>query len=608
MLGSKTLAAIIGLGSLSIAAKSIAPAELGTIIFLHVYMLFFSAAATFQTWQSIIRFGTDDVKDKNAKSLARLLNFGIKLDAIAAFVSFILALLTFSLFVKIAGSLPGNFTDLSAVDIPTLQKYLFLYCVLLLFRQRGVSIGLFRLFDKFNVLAFQALVMPITRFIGVLIAATTDAGFEGFLLAWFFGSFASYVFLPIMASFELKSRKLLGSVFKANASLRHPRQGLWPFAIKANIDSTLIAANTNLPTILVMGVFGPAWVAVFKIAEEAAKLLSEAFKLLDQVIYPELAKMVSTGQAAKILKLVTRTAVMLLSFGLIMAIFVSIAGTKILPLVFSEDYIQAAPLASLLVLAAAFMGIAAPLYPVLYAADRPERAIYARSTGVVIYVIAFFILSFTIGKMAPGWAAILANACAVICVVFLARFTLVKKVLEENPAASDKVVQQMPSLSLIGTSPKKLWGMPISKWQERAFKKAGVSEQESSKVIYIGVSWVLSSALAKAFVSRDKTALIAENKIIGVNGVERSVAKALIGQSQDALSGSEIEAVYPEDLDDGYNKALRKNEPPYALNIEETDVVDIMKRQFASSYKGITDFVTKWFWPVPAFYGGSAPP
>ena len=58
MVGSKSLAAILGLGSLSIAAKTIAPIELGTIIFLHVYMLFFSELATFQSWQSIIRFGT----------------------------------------------------------------------------------------------------------------------------------------------------------------------------------------------------------------------------------------------------------------------------------------------------------------------------------------------------------------------------------------------------------------------------------------------------------------------------------------------------------------------------------------------------------------------
>jgi len=36
--------------------------------------------------------------------------------------------------------------------------------------------------------------------------------------------------------------------------------------------------------------------------------------------------------------------------------------------------------------------------------------------------------------------------------------------------------------------------------------------------------------------------------------------------------------------------------------VNETPINDILRRQFASSYKGITDFVTKWVWPVPAFY------
>lgn len=602
MVGSKAMAAVLGLGSLSIAAKVISPAELGTIIFLHAYMLFFSEVATFQSWQSIIRFGTDDVKDNDPSHLSSLLNFGLKLDALAAVIAFLLSLTVFAIFMKISSYFPGKFSGWAAFDISTLGKLLGIYCLLLLFRQRGTSIGLFRLFDKFNVLAVQGLVMPTTRFIGVLIAAALGAGFKGFFIAWFCGSLAAYIFLPTMAILEMKQRRLLAPVFKAGTSLRSPRKGIWPFVIKSNIDSTLGAANMHLPVLLVMGVFGSAWVAVFRIAEEAAKLLSEGFKLLDQVIYPELAKMVSLGQAAKIWRLVTKTAFMLLGFGLLMAIFVNFAGPDILSVVFSDAYLQAAPLASLLVLAAALMGIAAPLYPVLYAADRPERAIYARGTGVVIYVLAFFIFSYIIGKMAPGWAAILANACAVLFLVFLAKSTLKRKVLEQTSGGETAPTFLAPTLNLIGDSSAKIWGMPIAKWQGRAFKKAGASETASDKYVHIGVSWVLSSALARAFVSRDNTALISDNKIIAVNGVSADIATNLIGRSESALSGTEIKAVYPDELDDGYNKALRKKEPPYALDIDNTPPVEIMKRQFASSYKGITDFVTKWVWPLPAFY------
>ena len=161
----------------------------------------------------------------------------------------------------------------------------------------------------------------------------------------------------------------------------------------------------------------------------------------------------------------------------------------------------------------------------------------------------------------------------------------------------------MPKLNLIGSSDAKIWGLPLREWQERAFKKAGVSQSgDAATTVHIAIDWVLSSALARAFVSGGKMALVTNDRIIGVNGVDAQTAESLIGKNISALAHTDIKAATPDDLDDGYNKALRKTEPPYALNINNTPVADIMRRQFASSYKGITDFVTKWFWPVPAFY------
>jgi len=611
MVGAKILAVILGLGSISLASKVLSVPELGIILFLHAYMLFFSEVTAFQSWQSIIRFGTDDVQNNDASALSRIIQFGLKIDFISAVFGFLISIAIFSGIVWLMRAPPdwllSVFPDLMSrektMDISDLRDIGILYCSLILFRQRGASIGVFRLFDKFHVLAFHALIMPVIRFAGVLVVIFNDGGLYGFLLAWFCGSLTAYIFLPLMATLELKKRALVKPVLTAESSLRRPREGLWPFMIKSNIDSTLAATTQHLPALLVMGVFGSAWVAIYKIAEETAKLLSEGFKLLDQVIYPELAKMVSVGNIERVWKLVIRTGLMLLGFGLFMALLVNLAGPDLLGLIFKVDYSEAAPLASLLVFAAALMGVAAPLYPVLYATDRPERAIYARGTGVLIYIIAFFGFSFTIGKMAPGWAAILGNASAVIFVVVLAKRTLRRKVLEKRGVLPVKGSVVMPKLSLIGESNIKIWGMPLRKWQQRAFKKAGaLRTDDESSIVHIGIDWVLSSALARGFVSGGKIALLADEKIIGVNGVDVETAQSLIGQDISALKHTDIRAVQPEDLDDGYNKALRKKEPPYALNVNDTPVVDIMRRQFASSYKGITDFVTKWIWPLPAFY------
>ena len=278
--------------------------------------------------------------------------------------------------------------------------------------------------------------MPVMRLVGSLIVGFAGWGLEGFLVVWFLASFVSYIVMMAMGIIELKKRGLLKPVISAKLNLRRPREGLWPFVIKSNIDSTIATGNMHLPMLLVMAVFGPVWAGVYKIAEEVAKLLSEGFKLLDQVIYPELAKLVVNGDASKIWRIVMRAAVILLGVGAILSSLVLFVGPDILSRLFGEDYVYAAPLASLLVPAAALLGVIAPLYPIFYAADHPERAIYARGSALFVYIVSFLVLSFTIGKLAPGWAALIGNSFAVIAVLIMAKRTLNKTIKKTEDQTS----------------------------------------------------------------------------------------------------------------------------------------------------------------------------
>ena len=606
MVGSKALGAVFGLLSLIIAGNSISITALGIIFFLHSYHLLFAQLATFQAWQTLIRFGMDDVQKGDAESLSGLIKFGFKLDVVSAFIAFIGAVAFFPLIILFRDFFPDIFNGLGEeFDVRELYGMAILYCSLLLLRHRGASIGVFRLFDRFDVLAWHGMIMTGLRLVGVIIAAFLGAGMEGFLLAWFIASLVDYLALPILAARELSKRNLLRPVLRSKASILAPRKGVWPFVWKANIDSSLAASNVHLPVLLVMAVFGPVWVSVYRTAEEIAKLLSEGFKLLDQVIYPELAKLVSAGQAAKIWRLVMRAAFILLAVGLLASLIIWVFFGTILGAVLPKDYMEAAPLASLLVPAAALLGMAAPLYPVLYATDHPERAIYARGAGVVIYIIAFFVLSATIGKMAPGWAAIAGNLVAVGLVMWLAKQAL-DKIVKQQESGSELESTLSPGFGLIGDSSERIWGMPVREWQTRAFKKAGADVSlvlaGEDRGIWHHIEWVMSAELSKSFAVTERLALIESGVIVSLSSATQMEAQFLIGKDEEALSGHDFKAVAPSDVNDGYIKSLRKQEPPYVLDIKTTPILDIMRKQFKSSYKGITDFVTKWFWPVPAFY------
>jgi len=180
----------------------------------------------------------------------------------------------------------------------------------------------------------------------------------------------------------------------------------------------------HLPMILVTVVFGPAWAGVYKYAEEVMRLLTEGFKLLDQVIYPELAKFVSQGAPDKIWPVVKRASGYMLLSGAIASLIVWWGAPPTIAYIFGEEYRQSGILAAILVPGATLLGMVTPIYPIFYAANKPERAIYVRGAALLIYVISFFVLSHLIGKMAPAWAIVCANLFAVALALFAAKRTL----------------------------------------------------------------------------------------------------------------------------------------------------------------------------------------
>lgn len=424
MVGAKAISAVIGLASLVITTNILSPMDVGVILFLHAYMLFFAEVATFQSWQAVIRFGTHDVEQKDTHALGRLLRFCIALDFIGAVVAFVLAVLGLLFLGQILPHFPAFDNGEALANVERIVDFGVIYCLLILVHQGGASTGVFRLFDRFKPLALQVLVMPVFRLCGVILAAVSGWGLSGYLGAWFVGSFFGYLSLPLLAILELKTRKLLPIVFSTFPRLKTNREGMWPFVWKANIDASLATGTTHLPALLVMPLFGPAFVAVYKVAEEIAKLLSEGFLLLDRVIYPEYARMMSRGQSAGIGKIVVKSSAILFACGLLLSSIVAIFGPWAIPRIFGAGYEDAVFLAILLVLAASLMGAAAPLYPVFYAAGKPERAIFARGVGLGCYIVLMFVLSAWLGKTGPGWAAIAGNLLAVILAAILAKKAL----------------------------------------------------------------------------------------------------------------------------------------------------------------------------------------
>lgn len=82
-----------------------------------------------------------------------------------------------------------------------------------------------------------------------------------------------------------------------------------------------------------------------------------------------------------------------------------------------------------------------------------------------------------------------------------------------------------------------------------------------------------------------------------------AVAAALeAGRGIDDPAFADLRPVAPDGLSGAYNKALRKRGSAYLMRLAPETRRAVEWRMFGGSYKGVTDAITKYVWPRPAFH------
>lgn len=165
-------------------------------------------------------------------------------------------------------------------------------------------------------------------------------------------------------------------------------------------------------------------------------------------------------------------------------------------------------------------------------------------------------------------------------------------------------------LRLIGDPGAAIYGLPIAEWQARNWGRAGVDK--ASGRIFARAEWVLSTGLARAIVTTPGAALVEAGpkgaRLAAVHApasadpaaIEAEMAKETADTA--ALKALGLKVGDAVALAGVYNKELRKRDKPFAIDIAADGIETAERALFKSSYKGVTDLVTKFAWPWPAFH------
>lgn len=364
----------LGVVSLAVTARALGPADFGRLVLATAYASVVTMLLGFQSWQAVIRYGTQALTRDNVREFMGVVRAGAVLDAAAAVAACAVALSV----VTFGACLIGLDDQSRAVAQ--------LASVAIIANIVGTPTALLRVFDRYKLFVVQTFLTSLTKLILVGVAFVLDGGLWAFALAWIASQVFGYVLLVGLGVRELVHRGMLNApslglreTFRVHPDLAH-------FFLITNLYST-VRALRDLDIPLLGWALGPSATASFKIARQVAAALNKVIDPFFVAVYPDLARLHSQGKTADAKRLVYRSAVSLGAVGVVVFAVFLVIGEPLMVWVLGEEFRAAYVVTAWCIVGAVVWAFAQPLSPMLMVLGRHAPLLVINVTASVLYLI-----------------------------------------------------------------------------------------------------------------------------------------------------------------------------------------------------------------------------
>lgn len=398
LLRGRSIAVVLELLTVAMLARTLSPANFGNIVLIQAYVVVIRELFNFKLFEAIIRFGVPMIEVNDNESFKKLLRLTLSIDVLSAVTAAAIAILAAPLTAKILG------WDQSLVSMALVYS-----SVLLLFGS-GTAKGVLRLFDRFDILSTHLLVGPALRLLGVGWVIWWEPSVFMFVVALMLATVGGNIYINVRGWAEMRRR--LGPLGLQISSLKGWQKdfpGLGNFISVVYWQANVDMLPKQVATLLAGMFLGPQGAGLLRIASEITKILSKPGELLQQVLFPDLVRMWNSGTAvfAVLLKRALSIATL---YGLVFVAASLLGGSYILTNTLGEDYAQAAPLLSFLMLATTFELLATVLRTAGYAMGHASKILRLHLISSVLYLLMFVVLTPQLGLIGPGLTACIATS------------------------------------------------------------------------------------------------------------------------------------------------------------------------------------------------------
>ena len=403
----KGIAAAMAFAATALMARSLGPAEFGLVVLIQAYTMLMRGLLNFQPFEAIVRYGVPIFDAKDHHALHRLIKVGRYVDRYASLTATALAF--------IAAPLIGPSMGMDRDHVVLLTAY----SLVLLSSGNGTATGILRLLDQFDALGRQMVIGPTIRFFGIVIAWYYNSPISVFVVILAFAYVTENLYLSWRGLHEYRQKIGLPREDEDinNVSLTEfpgLRHFLWVTYWQSNID----LAYKYLSVILTGYLLGPIEAGLLRLARELSSVLSKPAALIRQVVFLDLTR--SWHQGSDSFELITyRTSLFSGGLGILFVVVGYFFGEKLLATLIGKEFVAAAPVLILMLLAASFDLAVSSLRAAAYAIGHAAKVLGINAVTTVIYMILFVVLTSKMGLIGAGVAACVAAALPLLAMIAL---------------------------------------------------------------------------------------------------------------------------------------------------------------------------------------------
>jgi O-antigen/teichoic acid export membrane protein len=412
-------AGLMGLISLSLAARTLGTERLGVFAMIQAYALIIDRLLNFQCWQAVIKFGADFLKQDKKEDFKSLVKFCTILDASTAAIGTIIAILI----IIIAGRWKSWQQETIYAAI--------VYSFWILFNLQGTAIGLLRLFNKFKLISAAKVIAAFLKVILVLLAYLLSDRLLMFVLIWVVCGAAESVFL-LCAGWYQVNKKTGDNFLKAKLGITARDKNIWKFVLSTNLNQSVRLASREIDVLIVGAILGAAATGLYKIARQFAEILAGLIEPMYQAIYPEFAHLAAENRFTDMKNVAVKMTAVTGSASLFVWLIFLIAGRWILGIAAGAEYTQAYGTMIIFMFAFVIWGFSFCLPAGLLAMGRATICLIVLIVVQLIFLPALYLLLKNIGIVGAGLAQVIFYIAYSILMLFFFAKSLSRELLQNG--------------------------------------------------------------------------------------------------------------------------------------------------------------------------------